>query len=334
VTTLHAEPTEDARPRGSAGRWRSRLGSVELLVAVVVVAILLRGWLVDRFASPQASTFVTAFVSVLVAGLPFLVVGVAASAALAAFVSRRHLDRLLALPVHAAIPAAAGIGVVVPTGDDAPAVSARLARRAPAAAMAFLLSSPALSPVVLVATVVAFPGQPLMAVARLLAGLLTALAMGFLWSWLGRPAWLSPAPADPADPLGGWDGFWRRCRVQTVRAGGFLVLGALASAVLTAALPVRWLGAIAGSGLFAVIAMALLAVLLSVRADADAFVAAAVSMFPPTAVLAFLVVGPTANLRLFTRQLAAFGPDFAVRFAPVTFVVGVLAAVLVGTVLL
>jgi hypothetical protein len=57
-------------------------------------------------------------------------------------------------------------------------------------------------------------------------------------------------------------------------------------------------------------------------------------MFPPVAALAFLVVGPTANLRLFARQVAAFGPDFAVRFAPATFVVGVLAAVLVGTVLL
>jgi hypothetical protein len=63
-------------------------------------------------------------------------------------------------------------------------------------------------------------------------------------------------------------------------------------------------------------------------------VAAAVSVFPPIAALAFLVVGPTANLRLFNRQLSTFGPGFAVRFAPVTFVVGVLVALVVGTVLL
>jgi len=334
TTTVSTGPAERTAPRRPAGRWRTRLGSVEVLAAVVLVAILLRGVLVDGFSSPQASTFVTVFVSVAVAGLPFLVLGVAATAAVAAFVPRRHLDRLLELSPGAAVPAAAAVGVIAPTGDDAPAVAAGLARRAPAAALAFLLTSPALSPVVLVATAVAFPGHPMMVLARLLAGLVLAVGMGYLWLRWGRPAWLAPAGAPVAASTGGWDAFWRMCRRQTVRAGGFLVLGALASAVLTAWLPIAWLDAVADSGLFAVIAMALLAVLLSVRADADAFVAAAVSVFPPTAALAFLVVGPTANLRLFTRQLTTFGPWFAIRFAPATFVAGVLVALGVGAVLL
>lgn len=334
TTTISTESAERTAPRRPAGRWRTRLGSVEVLAAVVLLAIVLRGVLVHGFSSPQASTFITVFVSVAVAGLPFLVIGVAVTAALAAFVSRRHLDRLLELPTTSAVPAAAAVGVIVPTGDEAPAVAAGLARRAPAAGVAFLLASPALSPVVLVATAVAFPGHPMMVVARLLAGLLVAVGMGYLWLWLGRPEWLAATSPPAATSTGGWEAFWRHCREQTVRAGGFLVLGAFASAVLTAWLPTAWLTAIAGSGLFAVIAMALLAVLLSVRADADAFVAAAVSVFPPIAALAFLVVGPTANLRLFNRQLSTFGPGFAVRFAPATFVVGVLVALVVGTVLL
>src|SRR5690606_6182238 len=110
--------------------------------------------------------------------------------------------------------------------------------------------------------------------------------------------------------------------------------GAVAVAVFTAWLPAPWLEAIAGTGLFAVVAMALLAVLLSVRAGADAFVAAALSQFPATAVLAFLVVGPAANLRLFTRQVARMGPGFAVRFAPATVLIGLVATLVIGWVVL
>ena len=69
-------------------------------------------------------------------------------------------------------------------------------------------------------------------------------------------------------------------------------------------------------------------------AGADAFVAAAVSQSPPVAALAFLVVGPVANLRVFTRDVSAFGPRFATRFVPATLLVGVVACLVVGWVLL
>ncbi len=49
-----------------------------------------------------------------------------------------------------------------------------------------------------------------------------------------------------------------------------------------------------------------------------------------TARLAFLVVGPMVDLKLFAMQAGAFGRRFAVRFAPATFVVAVACAVTVG----
>jgi uncharacterized membrane protein YraQ (UPF0718 family) len=56
-----------------------------------------------------------------------------------------------------------------------------------AAALTFMLAAPAINPVVLVATAVAFPGQPQMVLARCVASLLTAVTMGALWSKWGRP---------------------------------------------------------------------------------------------------------------------------------------------------
>lgn len=49
---------------------------------------------------------------------------------------------------------------------------------------------PAINPIVLLATYVAFPGDPWMVAARLLASLFTSVAMGWLWIRLGREEWL------------------------------------------------------------------------------------------------------------------------------------------------
>jgi uncharacterized membrane protein YraQ (UPF0718 family) len=63
-------------------------------------------------------------------------------------------------------------------------------------------------------------------------------------------------------------------------------------------------------------------------------VAASLTQFSLTARLAFLVVGPMVDLKLFSMQAAVFGRRFAFRFAPTTFAVGVLVATVVGTVIL
>ena len=60
----------------------------------------------------------------------------------------------------------------------------------PAAALAFLLAAPAINPIVLTATAVAFPNSPEMVVARGAASLVVAIAMGWLWLKLGKAEWI------------------------------------------------------------------------------------------------------------------------------------------------
>ncbi|HEX6872857.1 MAG TPA: permease [Micromonosporaceae bacterium] len=312
------------------------MGSVEALAAVIVVAILARGWLLELLDSPRMLTFITVFVSIMVQAIPFLVLGTLLSAAITAFVPARFFER--ALPRHpaAAVPVAGVAGVVLPACEcGSVPVAGALIRRGvpPAAAFAFLLSSPAINPVVLIATAVAFPNQPSMVVARFGASLLVAVIMGWLWLRLGQPEWLRPVRVADPHTGRGWSAFWSSCRHDLVQAGGFLAIGALAAAVLNVTMPPRWLEAIAANPVFSVIALALLAVLLSICSEADAFVAASLSQFSLTARLAFLVVGPMVDLKLFAMQAGTFGPRFAVRFAPATFVVGVLVAVVVGWVM-
>jgi uncharacterized membrane protein YraQ (UPF0718 family) len=338
LDTDHPIPVSDDEeaPPAPGSRW-SRLGSVELLAVVVVLVLLTRGWLLGLIDSPRALTMVTVFVSVMVQALPFLVLGTVLSAAITAFVPHRFFERALPRNPIAAVPVAGVAGVVLPACEcgSVPVANALVRRGvAPAAAFAFLLASPAINPVVLVATAVAFPGKPEMVGARFLASLLAAVTMGWLWLRLGQPGWLRPLNRLDPHTQRGWAAFWESCRHDVVQAGGFLVIGAFAAALLNVTVSPRWLETVAANPLFSVVALALLAVVLSLCSEADAFVAASLSQFSLTARLAFLVVGPMVDLKLFAMQVGTFGPRFAVRFAPTTFGVAVVSAVLVGWVLL
>ncbi len=68
--------------------------------------------------------------------------------------------------------------------------------------------------------------------------------------------------------------------------------------------------------------------------EADAFLAASLTGFPPVARLAFMVVGPMVDVKLIALQAGTFGRAFAVRFSGATVVVAVAASVLIGGVLL
>ncbi|GIH23627.1 hypothetical protein Aph01nite_19370 [Acrocarpospora phusangensis] len=203
----------------------------------------------------------------------------------------------------------------------------------PAAALAFLLASPAINPVVVVATVVAFPGQPMMAVARFGASLVVAVLAGWVWLRFGRAEWLR-IPSRAAGGGSKWASFYTAMRHDFLHAGGFLVVGGAAAATMNVVVPRSWLESVAAVPVLSVLALALLAVILSICSEADAFVAASLTAFSPTAKLAFLVVGPMVDLKLIALQAGTFGRRFAARFIPLTFVLAVIVSLAVGEVLL
>ena len=341
TVTPRAEGTRDAAespqsPEGSGSGGRR--GGSSLALIVVLLAVLVAQAPVGRaLSTPAMQGWMTVFVAVVVQALPFLVLGVLLSAVIAVYVPASFFVRVLPARPALAVPVAGMGGAVLPGCECASVpVAGALVRRGvtPAAALTFLLSAPAINPVVLTATAVAFPGRPEMVLARFVASLLVACAMGWLWQRLGRTDWLKP-PSRPAfEGLGKGAAFWGSVRHDVMHAGGFLVVGAMAAATLKSLVPEEWLRSAAGNLVISVVVLGLLAVLLSICSEADAFVAASLTQFSLTARLAFLVVGPMIDLKLFAMQAATFGRGFALRFAPVTFVLALLVSVLVGAVLL
>lgn len=332
MTTV-SNSTEPEAPR------RRRITSLEVLCVGVLLAVLAQGWLQGVLDAPAIRTGATIFVAVCVQALPFLVLGVLISGAITAFVPARVLRKVLPGKQSLAVPVAGAAGIALPGCECA---SVPVARRlmgqgvAPAAALTFLLAAPAVNPVVLVSTAVAFPGEPGMVLARFLGSLGTAVFMGWLWARLGRAEWIAERALRriPEGSGSRWATFAETARHDLVEAGGFLVLGALVSAALTVAVPQAWVATLGGQLVLGVLVMALLAVVLSLCSEADAFVAAALSALPLLPRLVFLVVGPAVDVKLIALQAGTFGRAFAVRFAPATFVVAVTCGVLAGLLVL
>jgi uncharacterized membrane protein YraQ (UPF0718 family) len=99
-------------------------------------------------------------------------------------------------------------------------------------------------------------------------------------------------------------------------------------------LPASWVDSLAEQIILGVLVLALLAVVMCICSEADAFVAASFTQFSPTAQLAFMVVGPMVDLKLVAMQAGIFGRGFALRFAPTAFVCALVASVIVGWALL
>jgi uncharacterized protein len=322
------DPTQDGR----------HLNSSLLLTMALLLLVLLQSPIRRALSAPVMQSWMTVFVAVVVQALPFLVLGVLLSAAIAVFVPPSFFARALPARPALAVPVAGAAGAVLPGCECASVpVAGALVRRGvtPAAALAFLLSAPAINPIVLTATAVAFPRDPEMVLARLVASLAVACAMGWLWLRLGRTDLLRPPTAhDDDDGQGKGAAFWGSVRHDVMHAGGFLVVGAMAAATLKAVAPQSWLRTAAENPVLAVLALAVLAVVLSICSEADAFVAASLSQFSLTARLTFLVVGPMIDLKLFAMQAGTFGRAFALRFAPATFALAVAVSVLTGAVFL
>jgi uncharacterized membrane protein YraQ (UPF0718 family) len=332
-----AGPVSTAQ-RPAPGQPRRRVDG-RLIVLLVVVALYSRGTLTGSLNPVALRTWTTVFVAIVVQALPFLVLGVLISGAITALVSPAGLARLLPKSPVLAVPSAALAGTALPGCECASVpIAGRLCARGvqPAAALTFMLAAPAVNPVVLVATAVAFPGRPEMVAARFCGSLLTSVTVGLVWWRVGDQRWVERARSRVAGAGDGprWLAFSSAARHDLWDAGGWLVVGAAAAATLQVLVPRSLLLAVADHQVLSVLALGGLAVLLAICSEADAFVAASLREFSLTARLVFLVVGPAVDVKLIAMQSGMFGRRFAARFAPLTFAVAVAWAVLVGRVLL
>jgi uncharacterized membrane protein YraQ (UPF0718 family) len=303
--------------------------STDALCAALVLAVVARLALPAVWAVPAIQTSSTVFAAICVQATPYVVLGVLLSAAVTALPDA-WVSRILPRRPAMAVPVAAVAGIAMP-GCECGSVplAATLMRRgvAPGPAIALLISAPATNPIVLAATAAAFPDQPGMVLARFLGSMMLALTVGWLRS-RRVDAGQRPACSDPRPHTGLIAG----TASELARSLGLLAIGAACAAVLTAGLPRTLLTRLAGNNFAGVATLAVLAVLIAVCSQADAFIARSLNQFSRTAQLAFMIVGPAVDVKLLAMQIGTFGVRYTLRLAPLVFALAVSSAVVVSAV--
>lgn len=326
------EGDHEDHDHGDGGR---SLGPLVLIVPILA-ALVLRGR-VGFFTDQDVRLWATLFVSICIQALPFLVLGVVISGMIAAFVSPDLVQRIVPKRPVLAVPSAGLAGLALPGCEcGSVPIAGRLvsAGTPPAAALTFLLAAPAINPVVLVSTAVAFPNDRMLVLARFLASFFAAILVGTWWAKRSEGSLLRSKQHNHENNAGHWERFVDVATRDLVHAGGYLVVGAMAAATLQLIVPRTILDTVADNELWSILMFAALAVLLSICSEADAFVAAGLPQFSLTSRLVFLVVGPVIDLKLIAMHTGVFGKRFTMVFAPVTLVVAVISAVVIGQVLL
>ena len=280
------------------------------------------------------------FSSIIYEALPFVVLGVVIAGLLEEFVPQQALSRVIPRNRPLAIALGGLLGIVFPMCEcGIIVVMRRLLRKGLplSVCVAYVLAGPIINVVVMMSTYVAFTdpknvvfGGPLQ-VAMLRAGLgyVTAFCTALVVQWQeskhGAFALLAPSvtkglsvdlTADANTDAGPrtWgariNNITQTALNDFIDIMAFLVLGAFLAAGGRMALEQTQLAStIQGNIAVAILLMMAIAVLFCLCSEADAFVAANFPVYwPPASKLAFLVLGPMLDLKLYLMYTRVFRP--------------------------
>lgn len=309
-------------PRTAGGR-----SAAAVIAALIVAAIGLRA--LDSAGVAALRNFLIVTSSLLVEALPFIVLGAAVSALIEVFVPASVFARLARLPRGLQQPVAGLGGFAFPVCEcGSVPVARRLVSKgmAPAAAITFMLAAPILNPVVLVATAVAYRGRDIlwpMVLGRAGLGLVIAVVAGWVvGAGRGRDILRSDTGElhDHGDvPEARWAEYFGHLAADFTMLARYLVIGAAIAGALQTFLPQQVLASVAETPVLGVAALMVLASLLSLCSESDAFVAASFVQFGMSAQLAFLVAGPMIDAKLVALYGGTFRRGFVLKVAIVVF---------------
>lgn len=300
-----------------------------------------------RWDFDKLQTFKIIFISIILEALPFLLIGVLVSAILQAFVSDRLIGKLT--PRHPIAGALFGslLGIVLPLCECGmiPIVR-RLIRKGlpPYIGLTYIVAGPILNPVVVGATFAAFRANRELAYSRFYLAFIVSFALGLLLYYFMKSNPMKaeshrhhhhhhhhhdPAPGSPfMSKLAHTPG---HAAEEFFDMGKFLLFGAFVTALLQTIISRQAISAVADHDVGSQLFMMGLAYVLSLCSTSDAFVAASFSsMFPPSALLAFLVFGPMVDLKSTLMLLSVFRRKFVLAFILLLFALVWIGSMLFG----
>jgi uncharacterized membrane protein YraQ (UPF0718 family) len=308
------------------GHDHSGSGSPALLAQLLFVLFAL-GLLVFLRDRAQFQTLGIIFVSIVLEALPFMLLGTLIGGFIEVFISRETITHWLPEGRWWTVFVGAGIGIIFPVCECAivPVVRRLLHKGVPlSAAIAFLLGGPIVNPIVALSTAVAYFGDWSVVAQRMIFGYLIAVVIGLVMGLIFTRSkavhgdvftTLVHRNAESAANCGQSTGLGEKAVRAVSHAaadffdiGRFLIIGAFIAALLQTLVPRHIFAAAVSTPALSILLMMIMAVVLNLCSEADAFVAASFRSgpVPLSAQLAFMILGPMLDIKLILMYLKVF----------------------------
>ena len=320
---------------------RNRLISLTVVVLVIVVGtIALDSLLPVLGAAPGQApalslpdllqNYVTVFLGIFIEAAPFLLLGTLVSGLIAVFITADDIARFVPRNPILATTMGALLGMIFPVCECGvvPVVRRLYQKGFPiSAGIAFLLGAPVLNPIVIASTYAAFGLGPVFW-SRLGFTFLIATGVGLVFLVqpnvikVLRPLALAPVAGGSTDggpnliPVSDIhvESFSRKLQRAFGAAadeffdmGRYLIAGTLIATTLQTFVPQQALVSIGAGPVTSVLALSVLAFVLSVCSTVDAFLALSfVNTFTTGAIVTFLVFGPMVDIKSTLMFLGVF----------------------------
>ncbi len=248
----------------------------------------------------------TIFLGIFFEAIPFILLGVIVSSVIQQFISPDTLLRFIPRRVFFASVYGSLIGFLFPVCEcgNIP-VARRLLLKGvpPSVAISFLLGAPVLNPIVIAATIAAFPSQPEITLARIGLSFVIAVTVGALFALAPRifvthTQALPAAPAECDHHHSPTESLVQHSLTEFFEMGGIMVIGGALASLTQVFIPREAILALATDPATAVLSLMLLAFVVSICSNVDSFFALAYApLFPVPALLGFLVWGPMMDIK-------------------------------------
>lgn len=299
----------------------------------------------------KLQVFNTVFLSILIQAFPFILLGVVVSSIIQVFVSGETIVKFFPRKTGVGFFVAILAGFLFPVCDCAIVpVAARLVKKGVPlhTAVAFMLAAPIVNPLSIASTLYAFPGEPSIAIYRLILGIAIAFAVGITFYFfpeeknvtLDRLNYTSCRcgycgdNAVPEGFFGRLAAIFRHAGAEFFEVGRFLVIGAFLSSIVQVWVPKDILSGAGGGYIASLIIMMLSAFVLSVCSTSDAFIARTfVNQFSIGAVMGFMVLGPMIDIKNVLMLLGNFNKRFVIKLVFVIFTLAFIIFLFLTTIL-
>ncbi|HHV6016749.1 TPA: permease [Streptococcus agalactiae] len=283
------------------------------------------------------------FISIIIEALPFVLLGTILSGIIEVFITPDIVNKFLPKNKFLRVLFGTFVGFVFPSCECGiiPIINRFLEKKVPSyTAVPFLATAPIINPIVLFATYSAFGNSIRFLILRFVGATIVAIALGVMLAFLVDDNILKE-DAKPTHFHDYSDKKWyQKIFLALAHAideffdtGRYLVFGTLIASAMQIYLPTRVLTTIGHNPITAILVMMLLAFILSLCSEADAFIGASLlSTFGIAPVMAFLLIGPMIDIKNLMMMVNSFKTRFIVQFISVSSLIIIIYCLFVGVI--